>query len=140
MLSSLVPDFRLGRITTIGSPRLRQALKLSLAIIILVLVVVWSCSDTHTHWGSTAMVNGVNLVAERSALVAEQSNEAAIQNQDSLEQYQLYRTSGGQYFLQSEVGQVSTLELESDSDAAEIYKRMTRHKFTCADCTALRTD
>ena len=71
-----------------------------------------------------AMIHGVNCDPDNSTLVAETTNENQIDSFDDLRRYELYRTKGGNYFIQSEVGYDISLNRLSASDAQNIYNEM----------------
>gem|GEM_PF-5503049 len=75
-------------------------------------IVEFACAQRTTPQRElTERIHGVLCDPSQSTLVAEESNQGAVDDPRDLRRYRLYRTDDGHYFEQSEIGNDISLHL-----------------------------
>lgn len=104
----------------------------AVAGMILLSLIVCACSENASSRQMSAMIDGIVCDPSRATLVAEQSNEKQIDSFDNLRRYKLYRTVGGHYFLQSEIGYDIGLYLVPQDELKKVDQQIVRHELQVA--------
>jgi hypothetical protein len=87
-----------------------------------------SCSATQPPRTMTMRIHGVLCDPNQATLVAKQTNESQIDDFADLRRVEVYKTSDGHYFAQTEVGNDINLQMLSsnEDEAMQLYSEMTR--------------
>jgi len=93
------------------------------AALIVVAAAAAACAPTNHREHMRALIHGVICDPAQATLIARDNT-----NDGRPGRYELYRTAGGHYFVESHVDGDIALNLVSDDEASRLYSEMTQHR------------
>lgn len=93
------------------------------AALIVVAAAAAACAPTNHREHMRALIHGVICDPAQATLIARDNT-----NDGRPGRYELYRTAGGHYFVESRIDGDIALNLVSDDEASRLYSDMTQHR------------